>query len=66
DPEDFYNSLLKVSLIALWLSQLMVFATYPRFIRKIGGRAIPAWTLAVIGSAFAIYGIWATIQHASS
>jgi amino acid transporter len=66
DPEDFYNSLLKVSLIALWLSQLVVFATYPWFIRKIGGRVIPAWALAVIGSVFAIYGIWATIQHASS
>jgi amino acid transporter len=66
DPDDFYNSLIKVSLIALWLSQLLVFATYPWFIRKIGGRAVPAWVLAVIGCAFAIYGIWATIQHASS
>jgi amino acid transporter len=66
DPDDFYNSLLKVSLIALWLSQLMVFATYPRFIKKIGGRVVPAWTLAVVASAFALYGIWATILHASS
>ena len=66
NPDAFYDSLLKVSLVALWLSQLVVFATYPWFIRKIGGRAIPAWILAVIASAFAIYGIWATIQHASS
>jgi amino acid transporter len=66
NPDVFYDSLLKVSLVALWLSQLVVFATYPWFIRKIGGRAIPAWILAVIASAFTIYGIWATIQHASS
>jgi amino acid transporter len=66
NPDAFYDSLIKVSLIALWVSQLIVFATYPWFIRKIGGHAVPAWILAVIGCAFAIYGIWATIQHASS
>ncbi|HEY4268873.1 MAG TPA: hypothetical protein VGM94_11850 [Galbitalea sp.] len=66
DPDAFYDSLLKVSLVALWISQLMVFATYPWFARKVGGRRVPAWLLAGIGSAFAVYGIWATIQHASS
>ena len=66
NPDAFYDSLIKVSLIALWVSQLMVFAAYPWFIRKFGGRAVPAWILAVIGSAFAIYGVWATLQHASS
>jgi hypothetical protein len=66
DPDAFYDSLLKISLVALWVSQLLVFAVYPRFVSKFGGRAVPAWTLAAIASAFAIYGIWATIQHASS
>ena len=66
NPDAFYDSLIKISLVALWLSQLMVFAAYPWFARKTGGRAVPAWTLALIGCAFAIYGIWATIQHASS
>ncbi len=66
DPDAFYDSLLKISLVALWVSQLLVFAVYPRFVRKIGGRAVPAWILAAVASAFAIYGIYATIQHASS
>jgi amino acid transporter len=66
DPDGFYDSLIKLSLVALWLSQLMVFAVYPWFIRKEGGRAVPAWILATAGCAFALYGIWATLQHASS
>ena len=31
NPERIYNDLLTPSLIALWLSQLIVFAVYPRF-----------------------------------
>jgi hypothetical protein len=66
NPDAFYDSLLKVSLVALWLSQLMVFAVFPRFVAKTGGRPVPAWILAAIGCAFAICGVWATIQHATS
>jgi hypothetical protein len=66
DPDAIYDSLLRVSLVALWLSQLLVFAVFPRFVAKIGGRAIPAWILTVIACAFALYGIWATLHHASS
>ncbi|MCU1477628.1 MAG: hypothetical protein JWQ64_2321 [Subtercola sp.] len=66
NPDLFYDSLLKVSLIALWLSQLMVFAVYPRFAAKFGGRAVPAWALSIIACAFALYGVWATINHAAS
>jgi hypothetical protein len=66
DPDAFYDSLLKVSLVTLWLSQLVVFAVYPRFVARSGGRAVPAWVLGLLGCAFAIYGVWATIMHASS
>jgi amino acid transporter len=66
NPDAFYDTLLKISLLALWSSQLLVFATYPRFVRRIGGRAIPAWTLSVISCALALYGVWATLHHASS
>ena len=66
NPERIYNALLKPSLVALWLSQLIVFAVYPRFVARNGGRRLPAWGLAAAASAFAIYGLWATIQHSTS
>jgi amino acid transporter len=66
NPRGLYYDLLKPSLIALWLSQLVVFAVYPRFASRNQGRRIPAWTLAAAASAFAIYGLWATVQHTVS
>jgi amino acid transporter len=66
DPDGFYDSLLKPSLVALWLSQLIVFAVYPRFAARHSGRAVPAWLLSLGASAFAIYGLWATLQHSST
>ena len=36
DPERIYEGLLKPSLIALWLGQLIVFAGYPRFATRNG------------------------------
>jgi amino acid transporter len=58
-----YSFLIKPSLIALWLSQLIVFAVYPRFARKQQDRRLPAWALTVAATAFALYGLWVTIQH---
>jgi hypothetical protein len=52
--------------VALWLSQLIVFAVYPLFAIKHRQRAWPAWTLSLIASAFAIYGLVTTLQQASS
>ena len=66
DPDGFYDSLVKPSLVALWLSQLIVFAVYPLFARKHRQRMWPAWTLSLIASAFAIYGLVSTLQQASS
>ena len=66
DPDGFYDALLKPSLVALWLSQLIVFAVYPLFAIKRRQRAWPAWTLSVIASAFAVYGLVTTLQQASS
>ena len=45
------------SLVALWLSQLIVFAVYPLFARRRHQRALPAWLLAGAGSGLAIYGL---------
>jgi amino acid transporter len=66
DPHGFYNTLLKPSLIALWLSQLIVFAVYPRFARKQRQRALPAFALSLAASSLAIYGLWITLQHTTT
>jgi amino acid transporter len=66
DPEEFYEDLIKPSLIALWLSQLIAFAVYPRFASRVGERRTTAWALAAGASVFALYGIWATLHHAVS
>jgi len=66
DPDGFYSTLLKPSLVALWLSQLIVFAVYPLFALKHGQRALPASMLSLAASAFAVYGLLTVLQNASS
>jgi amino acid transporter len=66
NPDVFYDSLLKVSLVALWLSQFIVFAVYPFFIRKFGRHVWLAWILAVVSCALTVYGVWASLHQASS
>ena len=52
-----------LALAALSLSQLIVFAVYPRYAVRQGDRPLPAWVLGVASSAFAVYGLWSTFQH---
>jgi amino acid transporter len=66
NPQRIYNDLLTASLVALWVSPLIVFAVYPRFAARHRGRPLPAWGLAIVSTGFAVYGLWATIQHSSS
>jgi amino acid transporter len=66
DPEGFYNTLLEPSLVALWVSQLVVFAVFPLFASKRGLRVWPACALSGVASGFAIYGIVTALQSASS
>ena len=66
NPDQIYDDLLKPSLFALWLSQLVTFAVYPRFVARRGGRVLPALVLAAGASALAIYGLWTTIQTSTS
>jgi len=66
NPDAIYNDLITPSLVALWLSQLIVFAVYPRYAVRQGDRPLSAWVLGVASSAFAIYGLWSTIQHVPS
>jgi hypothetical protein len=66
DPQGFYSALLKPSLIALWLSQLIVFAVYPLFATRHGARRLSAWTLGLGASALAVYGLVTAVQQAGS
>lgn len=63
DPEGFYSSLLKPSLVSLWVSQLIVFAVYPLFARKHRWRALPAWALGSGASALGVYGLVLALQQ---
>jgi len=62
NPDRIYDTLLTPSLFALWLSQLVTFAVYPRFVAKRGGRVPLALAMAAGASALAVYGLWTTIQ----
>jgi amino acid transporter len=61
DPDRFYDDLLKPSLGALFVSQLVVFAVFPRFRR--GALAIGAATVA---SGLAIWGLYILIAGGAS
>lgn len=66
NPDRFYNDLLKPSLVALWLSQLVVFVVYPRFAARQHRLRVTDILLTVGAIAFAGYGIYATLHQASS
>lgn len=57
DPDRFYDSLLRPSLVLLWLSQLVVIAVFPLFVAKRGG--VRPWHLlaTAVGAALATFGV---------
>ena len=63
DPDGFYTTLLRPSLVALWLSQLIVFAVYPMFVAKQGRRILGAWAVSVVASGLAIYGLVTALEQ---
>ena len=65
-PERFYEALTRPSLVALWLSQLIVFAVFPLFARKHGQRLLPACVFAALACALAGYGLYTALQQAAS
>jgi amino acid transporter len=66
NPTDLYDQLLKPSLVALWVSQLIVFVVYPMFAVKHGHRLLPACVLSAGASGLAIYGLVTTLQQVTS
>lgn len=66
DPGAFYADLLKPSLIALWVSQLLVFLVYPRFARLQRRLGPGALFLAAAASALMSYGLYQALRTAGS
>jgi hypothetical protein len=63
DPDRFYDDLLKPSLIALWVSQIMVVAVFPLFMRGRGGIRLSHVVLTIGASALMVFGLYSTIHN---
>jgi hypothetical protein len=62
NPHRFYSDLLKPSLIALFVSQLLVFLVYPLFRRREPGRLRASLAASALASALAGYGLYTAIN----
>jgi len=63
DPERFYADLLKPSLIALWLSQIIVVAVFPLFLRARNALRPQGIVLVLGGTALMVFGLYSTISN---
>ncbi|MGH3002462.1 MAG: hypothetical protein ACRDM1_07375, partial [Gaiellaceae bacterium] len=61
DPDRFYDDLLKPSLGALFVAQLIVFGVFPRF-----RRTLVALSAAAIASGLAAWGLYTLVSGAAS
>jgi amino acid transporter len=66
NPHRIYNDLLRPSLVALWLSQIIVFAAYPRFATRRGARLPSALALSVAASLLGGYGLYISLHTAAT
>lgn len=58
DPDRFYTDLLRPSLVLLWLSQLVVVAVFPWFLRRRGGSVLRWLPVTLVAAAVCGYGLW--------
>ena len=63
DPDRFYDDLLKPSLIALWLSQIIVVAVFPLFLRARNALRPHGIVLALGATALMVFGLYSTIRN---
>jgi amino acid transporter len=66
DPQRLYDLLIKPSLLALWVSQLVVFLAFPLYLVRRGVLRPAHVGLAVGASTFAVYGFYVALTGASS
>ena len=62
NPDAAYERLLNPSLIALYLSELVVFAVYPRFRQRQGRLRATDVAVAVAASALMLYGLYNALK----
>lgn len=60
-PRRFYALTLTPSLVALYLSQLIVFGAYPFFARRNGRLSLRAVSLAAVACIWALYGVYGAV-----
>lgn len=63
DPERFYRDLLRPSLVALWVAQLIVVVAYPRFAARKRRLRVDDVALAAGATAVLLFGLYSTITH---
>jgi hypothetical protein len=66
NPVRIYDDLVRPSIVALLLSQLIVFAVYPRFAARHRQGKVAVWALTIVATAFTLYGLWTTISQVTS
>jgi amino acid transporter len=63
NPDRFYSDLLKPSLVALWLSQIIVVAVFPLFLRTRKSLRLQGILLAVGATALMVFGLYSTLRN---
>ena len=66
DPQAFYTELLKPSLVALWVSQIIVCAVYPLYARAGGRLRLLPVTLGAGGTAVMGFGLYEALRAVST
>ena len=66
DPDGIYDALARVSLTALWISQMIVFLVFPRFAARRGLPVAPACALSAVATALAGYGLYLSVVQPAS
>lgn len=64
DPGEIYDHALTGSLVALYLSQAMVFAVYPMYAGKQGRRSVTDVGIAVIATGLMLFGLYVAVSQA--
>jgi hypothetical protein len=66
DPDRFYDSLLRPSLVLLWLSQLVVVVVFPLFVARRGGIRVWHVVVTVVATALSLFGAVTAVTGAST
>jgi hypothetical protein len=63
DPDEFYDSLIQPSLIALWASQILAVAVFPFYVRRFRPVGLWHWLVTAAATAILAYGLYLNIVH---